>query len=56
VSNAANGAELARGLYQLDPVGGLDDQFIGGHGFTGLAYVFHPDSGAEIQYFCGAGE
>jgi hypothetical protein len=37
-------------------VGGLRDQFIGGHGFTGLAYVFHPASGGEIQYFCGVGE
>jgi hypothetical protein len=56
VTETTSGAELTRGLYQFDPVGGLRDQFIGGHGFTGLAYVFHPASGGEIQYFCGVGE
>jgi hypothetical protein len=55
VTEAATGAELTRALYQFDPEGGLGDQFIGGHGFTGLAYVFHPASGGEIQYFCSAG-
>lgn len=25
-----------------------------GHGFTGLRYVSHPQSGSELQYFCGA--
>jgi len=55
VTEATTGAELTRGLYQFDPEGGLSDQFIGGHGFTGLAYVFHPASGGEIQYFCGVG-
>ena len=47
--------ELARGLYQFDPQAGLRDQFIGGHGFTGLAYVFNRASGSEVQYFCGVG-
>ena len=56
VSDATTGAELSRGLYQFDPQAGLRDQFIGGHGFTGLAYVFHPTSGSEVQYFCGVGE
>ena len=56
VSDSDTGAELARGLYQFDRQAGVRDQFIGGHGFTGLAYVFHPASGSEIQYFCGAGE
>lgn len=55
VSDTSTGAELTRGLYQFDPEGGLGDQFIGGHGFTGLAYVFHPASDGEIQYYCGAG-
>jgi hypothetical protein len=31
---------------------GLVNQFIGGHGFTGLVYVYHPSSDAELQYFC----
>jgi len=26
----------------------------GGHGFTGLQYLTHPTSGAEVQFFCGA--
>jgi hypothetical protein len=50
-----SGEELSRALYQIDQVQGLIDQFIGGHGFTGLAYVYHPASTAEIQYFCLAG-
>lgn len=55
VTDLTTGAELTRGLYQFDPQAGLRDQFIGGHGFTGLAYVFHPASGSEMQYFCGIG-
>jgi hypothetical protein len=42
-------------LYQLDPAGGPQNQFRGGHGFTGLTYGYHPESGAEIQYWCEAG-
>lgn len=56
VTDLATGAELARGLYQFDPQAGLRDQFVGGHGFTGLAYVFHPSSNAEGQYYCLAGQ
>lgn len=56
VTDLAAGAELTRQLYQFDLLQGLRDQFIGGHGFTGLAYVFHPTSGSELQYFCGAGD
>ena len=55
VTDLAAGAELTRQLYQFDLVQGLRDQFIGGHGFTGLVYVFHPTSGSELQYFCMAG-
>jgi hypothetical protein len=56
VSDSNTGDELTRGLYQLDPQSGLQDQFIGGHGFTGLAYVYHPTSDSEVQYFCGVGQ
>jgi len=56
VSDSVTGSELTRGLYQFDPQSGLRDQFVGGHGFTGLAYVYHPTSDGEIQYFCGVGE
>ena len=56
VTDLGAGAELTRGLYQFDSQAGLRDQFVGGHGFTGLAYVYHPSSGSEIQYFCGGEE
>ena len=56
VTDLTTGAELTRGLYQFDSQAGLRDQFVGGHGFTGLAYVFHPNGDSEIQYFCGVGE
>jgi hypothetical protein len=55
VTDLVAGDELTRGLYQLDPQAGLRDQFIGGHGFTGLAYVYHPNVGSEMQYFCAGG-
>jgi hypothetical protein len=54
-SDLNTGTELTRTLYQFDPQAGLSDQFIGGHGFTGLAYVYHPDSGSEVQYYCRMG-
>ncbi|HSJ27186.1 MAG TPA: hypothetical protein VLB67_03180 [Acidimicrobiia bacterium] len=39
-------------LYQLPPDTGPTDQFVGGHGFTGLNYAYDPVSGAELQYWC----
>jgi hypothetical protein len=47
-----SGDEIFRQLYQFDPQNPVKNQFIGGHGFTGLNYVFQPGSSAEIQYFC----
>ncbi len=41
-------------LYQLPAARGPQNQFIGGHGFTGLNYVYHPTTGAELQYWCTA--
>jgi hypothetical protein len=41
-------------LYQLDPVAGPQNQFQGGHGFTGLNYSYHPTSQAEMQFWCEA--
>jgi len=52
VSDRRTEKEIARQLYQIDRSKGLANQFIGGHGFTGLNYVFHPTSPAELQYFC----
>jgi hypothetical protein len=52
VSDQDSGEELVRQLYQIDREKGLVNQFVGGHGFTGLVYVYHPGSAAEMQYFC----
>ena len=52
VTNLENGAEITRQLYQFDLQNPVENQFVGGHGFTGLNYVFQPDSTAEMQYFC----
>jgi hypothetical protein len=41
-------------LYQLPLDKGPDNQFIGGHGFTGLNYTYHPTSLAELQFWCEA--
>lgn len=30
------------------------NEFVGGHGFTGLAFEFDTDSRAQLQYFCEA--
>lgn len=42
-------------LFQLSPDSGPQDQFVGGHGFTGLNYSYVPDSTAELQYWCAVG-
>ena len=52
VTDLETGAELTRQLYQFDAENPVENQFIGGHGFTGLNYVFHPHSSAEMQFFC----
>jgi hypothetical protein len=54
VSSPGADRELVRELYQIDRQKGLVNQFVGGHGFTGLLYVYHPDSAAELQCFCEA--
>ena len=41
-------------LYQLPIDSGPQNQFIGGHGFTGLSYSYHPASSAEMQFWCTA--
>ena len=37
-------------LYQFGP--DLRNQFHGGHGFTGLNYVYHSKSKGELQFWC----
>ncbi len=52
INAADSGQQVARQLYQLDSQQGTSNQFMGGHGFSGLAYVYHPTTDAELQYFC----
>jgi len=52
ITDRITGAEITKHLYQFDGQNQPRNQFIGGHGFTGLTYVFHPASSAELQYFC----
>ena len=40
--------------YQLPLNSGPQNQFVGGHGFTGLTYSYQPESGAELQFWCEA--
>ena len=42
-------------LYQLPVNSGPQNQFVGGHGFTGLNYSYQPDSTAEMQFWCEVG-
>jgi len=51
---ADSGAELSSQLYQMSKTEHPQNEFIGGHGFTGLAYAFHPTSRTELQYWCVA--
>ena len=39
-------------LYQFELNSGPQNQFLGGHGFTGLNYSYHPDTAAEMQFWC----
>lgn len=55
VTPTASDQILVTHLYQLSVDEGPVDQFVGGHGFTGLNYAYDPVSGAELQYWCEAG-
>lgn len=56
VTESGETAELTSQLYQLPLDSGPVNQFVGGHGFTGLNYVYHPTTGAELQFWCSAGQ
>lgn len=56
VTPAGAAEPLLTHLYQLPQDSGPQNQFAGGHGFTGLIYVYHPTSGAELQFWCEAAE
>jgi hypothetical protein len=44
--------EIAAQLFQFSRLALPRNQFLGEHGFTGLGYVYHPTSRAELQYRC----
>ena len=52
VAPEGSDGSLVEHLYQLGRDASPLNQFVGGHGFTGLAYVNHSDSGAQLQYWC----
>ena len=52
VVDRETGDQIAGHLYQMERDQKIGNPFLGGHGFTGLAYVYHPTSQAELQYFC----
>ena len=48
--------EIISQLYQFPLDSGPVNQFTGGHGFSGLNYIYHPSSNAELQFWCVASE
>jgi hypothetical protein len=54
VVSTTNGDPLVRNLYQYTDGAELTTAFAGGHGFTGLEYVFH--EGSMLQVWCEAGD
>ncbi|MEM7802133.1 MAG: hypothetical protein AAF633_23270 [Chloroflexota bacterium] len=54
ITASADDRLLQTQLYQLSLESGPANQFVGGHGFTGLNYSYAPESGAELQYWCVA--
>ncbi|MEZ4644543.1 MAG: hypothetical protein R3E31_17720 [Chloroflexota bacterium] len=53
-TSAAETAVYHSTLFQLEADRGPVNQFVGGHGFTGLNYSYAPGSTAELQYWCAA--
>jgi hypothetical protein len=47
--------EVTSQLYQLSKTEPPQNEFHGGHGFTGLSYAYHPNSQSELQYWCVVG-
>lgn len=54
VSRRDTGTEIVRQLYQIPRESLPRNQFLGNHGFSGLGYVYHPESGAELQFLLEA--
>jgi hypothetical protein len=56
ISDTTSGRQLVSNLYQFQNNLVPTNEFSGGHGFTGLSYVYHPQKPSEIQYFCRVAE
>jgi hypothetical protein len=52
ITDLDTGSDVTRQLYQFDRQNPVKNQFVGGHGFTGLNYIFQKDTSAEMQFFC----
>ena len=55
VSSIEDDREVTSQLYQLSKTEPPQNEFHGGHGFTGLSYAYHPTSPSELQYWCVVG-
>ena len=55
VSSIEDDREVTSQLYQLSKTKPPQNEFHGGHGFTGLSYAYHPTSSSEVQYWCVGG-
>jgi hypothetical protein len=52
VSSIEDDREVTSQLYQLSKTESPQNEFHGGHGFTGLSYAYHPNTQSELQYWC----
>ena len=51
VSSIEDDREVTSQLYQLSKTEPPQNEFHGGHGFTGLSYAYYPTSPSELQYW-----
>lgn len=52
VAVTADEKQLMASLYQFESGERPVNQFLGGHGFTGLIYLTHPTEGGDYQLIC----
>jgi hypothetical protein len=52
VRAAFDGKALVSWLFQLSTSSPPKNQFVGGHGFTGLVYLTHPTKEGDYQFMC----
>lgn len=52
ITDVGNETVYQSQLYQLSTDSSPQNQFMGGHGFTGLHYNYPANSSAELQFWC----